>query len=207
MTTPSDAPRSDVGPSADTPFSIPVVNGQELTYAEAYRRFFEPNLPFVVTGLTNDWPACADWLTIGPAVNTRQPNWPLLEERFGESSVSVVDCSEAQSEDEQARSPAEMEFKDVIAMWRNGQGEKLYIKDWHLAKEARASGTGVPDDKPFYRVPHIFQDDWMHNYYRHSTNDDFAFVYFGRKGTFTPLHRDVCTYTMLPLAWYKRRTD
>ena len=50
------------------------------------------------------------------------------------------------------------------------------------------------EEEMFYKTRSIFKNDWMNNYYSNQTNDDFTFVYFGTKDTFTPLHRDVCEF-------------
>jgi hypothetical protein len=61
-----------------------------------------------------------------------------------------------------------MVLKAVLAAWRKGEGQNLYVKDWHLARQC-------PQDR-FYDTPDIFKDDWMNRYYCVDTEDDFRFV-------------------------------
>ena len=177
-------------------YTIPIIDGRNLDYPTAYTRFLAPNLPFIVTGLTDSWPASTEWLSS----NGEEPNWQFLEQLYGDAVVGVVDCNAPKDE----RCPEEMAFRDVIGNWRAGGGKGLYIKDWHLRRYMREkqSHNGGPsgsqaessamDEKDFYTVPRIFSDDWMARYYTECKQDDFAFVYFGTEGTGTPLHRDVC---------------
>lgn len=193
-------------------YQIPIVDGRTLTYEFAYECFFAPNLPFIVTGLMDEWPACHNWVL--PSSSTQddhaggEPHWEFLEREYGDVRVGVVDCSEPIDE----RCPEETGFKDVIARWRKGEGKGLYIKDWHLRRfvqekwktvrpaqpqsedQDRSNETKEGEEKEFYTVPNIFTDDWMDTYYTECKKDDFAFVYFGTEGTSTPLHRDVCEF-------------
>ena len=61
-----------------------------------------------------------------------------------------------------------MLLSDVLDAWRKGEGQKVYVKDWHLALQR-------PQDR-FYDTPDIFKDDWMNRYYCAETDDDFRFV-------------------------------
>lgn len=66
------------------------------------------------------------------------------------------------------------------------QGKAEYIKDWHLfqqIQQARGADAELP-----YSVPDLFRDDWMNNV--EAGQADFRFLYAGRKGSGTGLHRD-----------------
>lgn len=156
----------------DSQSTIPTVPSG-ISHAEAFDRFFVPNKPFIVKGGTSQWPASKKWIDHEASA----PDWEYLRESYGGQEVGVVDCGDPEL------CPSAMKFEDVIRLWEKGQGESLYIKDWHLKRASKEA---------FYESPAIFQDDWMNGYYANCTEDDFAFVYFGRKGTYTPLHRDVC---------------
>lgn len=198
----STIPAADEALPAD--YEISTIDGDALTYATAYERFFAPNLPFIAISLTDDWPACRDWVS----ADAGEPNWDLLQKEYGQAAVGVVDCSLPEDE----RLPDETTFGEVVRMWKRGEGKDLYIKDWHLRRHARrracpgdteaneAVQIGQEEKKrkiEFYTVPHIFSDDWMDSYYTDCKEDDFAFVYFGTQGTGTPLHRDVCEHTCI----------
>ncbi|OAV87752.1 hypothetical protein PTTG_00601 [Puccinia triticina 1-1 BBBD Race 1] len=110
---------------------------------------------------------------------------------------------------------ASMTFSQVAAHWEQKlrcldrvdqqegpatlEDEVIYVKDWHLIRmhslqqddhEAETRREGQKP-APFYRVPEIFMDDWMNDYYSAETDDDFRFVYMGERGTTTGLHTDV----------------
>lgn len=61
---------------------------------------------------------------------------------------------------------------EVFALWREGGGEGLYVKDWHLALAAEKAGRA-----PFYddRWAGMVADDWLNGFYR-SRGEDFRFV-------------------------------
>ena len=167
--------------SINPSFTIPTVS-PTLSYNEAFHRFFVPNRPFIIKDLTRSWPASKDW------IQSSLPNWDYLVRQYGNEKVTVHDCS---SQDAIDSNCSEMLFKEVVSIWKEGNGQSLYIKDWHLPLHRRKDhldNTGTP----FYDVPDLFKDDWMDHHARKETGDDFAFVYFGGKQTYTHLHRDVC---------------
>lgn len=91
--------------SVPADFNVPIITASECTYERVERDFFIPNLPFIVTGITNDWKAQRDWIInekkeAEDAVNgTREarqsvttPNWEYLSSEYGEFTVSVLQC-------------------------------------------------------------------------------------------------------------------
>lgn len=134
------------------------------------------------------------------------PDLEYLRARYGGYKVPV--------DEDGCRS--EMTLLEVLDIWegkkspRTSNGAKIYVKDWHLALQLEMFGSGGTKDDLFYATPGIFVDDWMNNYYRKFTSDDFRFVvchallfllicipisqYMGPAGTFTRLHRDVCRF-------------
>jgi hypothetical protein len=43
---------------------------------------------------------------------------------------------------------------EVLDIWESGQGEGLYVKDWHLLAELEKEGRGVGE---VYEVPECFR--------------------------------------------------
>ena len=184
---------------------LPHVDINRLTSAPTYREFLErylkPNKPVIIgRELVEYWPALLEWtLPVSSQHNAvKQINWQHLSDAYGDQEVSVADCSKVDSfgnlECDVAR------FRDVVSQWQRGDGQSLYVKDWHLARSvedpASPSTTPARGTVPFYATPDIFADDWMNAYYTAYTSDDFRFVYVGAAGTYTPLHRDVyCSYS------------
>ncbi|KZT71127.1 Clavaminate synthase-like protein [Daedalea quercina L-15889] len=151
----------------------------------AYRDFLErylfPNRPVLFSAaLVSSWSALSQWVI--KTDDSSRINWVFLAQAYGEQSVTVADCSTRDFSDQKRHT---MLFRDVVGLWRSGQGDSLYVKDWHLARAVH--------QEAFYNTPDIFRDDWMNAYYSACTSDDFRFVYVGAAGTFTPLHRDVYT--------------
>ena len=159
---------------------IPKV-ASNLSYTEAFRRFFIPNRPFITIGSAGSWPASSDWVDR----STHTPRWDYLIKRYGLQKVCVHDCASAG-----ASGVEDTTFEAVAAQWQAGGGSSLYIKDWHLPIHSEIHG--LDGTTPFYDVPDLFKDDWLHSFCRNDMRDDFAFVYFGARQTFTGLHRDVC---------------
>lgn len=159
-------------------FTIPIISASDYTYERIQEEFFIPNLPFIITGVTQAWPAQHDWITYGPSLSSseedavarkanalkedehntiekkqKMPNWDYLSRQYGEFEVSVLQCplpstsleDEEGNQQEDVRQEAsygsgetiEMKFNDAIELWKNGKGEAMYIKDWHLRREVR----------------------------------------------------------------------
>ncbi|OCH91721.1 Clavaminate synthase-like protein [Obba rivulosa] len=164
------------------------------TYHQFLEQYLIPNRPVIIgPSLVSSWPAFRDWVNRddGSIGSNSSINWDFLVREYGECEVTVADCSTRDFSDQKRETKL---LREVIDLWRSGQGDPLYVKDWHLArtlhgKPARPS----PGQRPFYSTPDIFRDDWMNAYYSACTADDFRFVYVGARGTFTPLHRDVYT--------------
>ncbi len=166
------------------------------SYDDFLNQYLMPNLPVIFgPALVQHWPAFSHWKkTTSKAIDATTTedtppsaiNWDFLSEHFGTFQVSVADCSQVDDLGNQERD--ERPFSDVVSAWTRGDGQSLYVKDWHLARHVEQGPLGA-----FYVTPDIFRDDWMNAYYSASTDDDFRFVYVGAQRTFTPLHRDVYT--------------
>jgi hypothetical protein len=140
-----------------------------------------PNQPCVLTGVGGEWRACREW-----ADQAGSARLDALRASFGSCTVSVHDC--AKSVAGRARI-SEMRLADVLDGWERGELASLYIKDWNLALSDPAA--------THYETPPHFASDWL-NGHAHATDQasDHRFVYVGRAGTFTPLHKDVlCSYS------------
>ncbi|KAI0647074.1 Clavaminate synthase-like protein [Trametes meyenii] len=148
--------------------------------------FLLPNKPVILgPSLIESWRAYKDWKREDGSIN-----WHTLKSEYGHFEVTVADCSTHEFSDQHRE---QMLFRDVVALWQEGKGQTLYVKDWHLARNLTTNQSPSASREAFYATPDIFRDDWMNAYYSAHTQDDFRFVYVGAAGTFTPLHRDVYT--------------
>ncbi|KAI0721070.1 Clavaminate synthase-like protein [Cerioporus squamosus] len=161
------------------------------SYAEFLNEYLLPNKPVIIgPSLISSWPALVRWTDEDGSIN-----WDYLKTAYGSCEVTVADCSTRDFSDQKRE---QMLFRDVVSLWQAGQGQSLYVKDWHLARTLATASHSVQGESglntdPFYTTPDIFRDDWMNAYYSARTSDDFRFVYVGAAWTFTPLHRDVYT--------------
>ncbi|KAL3824869.1 hypothetical protein ACJIZ3_020898 [Penstemon smallii] len=170
------------------------VNGKELSYVEFAQKYLSKNQPVILTGLTNDWRACRDWVS-----DDGKPDLRFFSAHFGSSIVQVAECGTREFTDQKR---VEMSVSEFTDRWLEDSGsddsQLLYLKDWHFVKEY--------PEYIAYSTPMFFRDDWLNLYldkYRmHDDPDtnlekneiicsDYRFVYMGRKGTWTPLHADV----------------
>ncbi|KAL2243690.1 UNVERIFIED_CONTAM: 2-oxoglutarate and iron-dependent oxygenase JMJD4 [Sesamum indicum] len=175
------------------------VNGKELSYGDFVEKYLARNQPVILTGLTEDWRACKDWVS-----DDGKPNLRFFSTHFGGSRVQVADCGTREFTDQKRIEMSVSEFIDRwLKLWISDNGgadgtSLLYLKDWHFVKEY--------PEYVAYRTPIFFLDDWLNlyldKYHMHDNPDsyqerdevscsDYRFVYMGAKGTWTPLHADV----------------
>ncbi|KAI0831326.1 Clavaminate synthase-like protein [Trametes gibbosa] len=156
------------------------------SYSEFLENYLLPNLPVVIgPSLIASWQAYARWRSDEGTIA-----WGKIKADYGHLDVTVADCATRDFSDQRRE---KMLFRDVVSLWETGQGQSLYVKDWHLARTSATGAFQTSSHSEFYVTPDVFRDDWMNAYYSAHTDDDFRFVYVGTMGTFTPLHRDVYT--------------
>ncbi|KAI9492732.1 hypothetical protein BDB00DRAFT_826953 [Zychaea mexicana] len=165
----------------------------------AYGHFLQhhllPNIPALFgPALTESWKARREWVEQSSNNNNNnnschdeqqdhseipamQPRFDYLKNEFGSAQVGVADCIERDFTDQKR---SEMSFDEFVKVWPAG---RYYLKDWHFVRS-------FPEYNA-YKVPHVFEDDWMNEYWLKDNKDDYRFVYMGGDGTFTPLHADV----------------
>lgn len=175
--------------SADVILRVP-----NISYPDFRKNHLLPNQPVLIgQELIENWPCLQHWKVVGPNVlaspfrtdETQRPsahsppNLEYMREKYGRFTVPV--------DEDGCRS--EKPLHEILDMWEgktesegDGDREKIYVKDWHLALqlESRETGTDSAEAfdgvRTFYTTPDIFSDDWMNLYYLKSTMDDFRFV-------------------------------
>ena len=142
------------------------------SYSYFLREHLQKNQPCLISStLVDSWPAFSLWVhdqEDSPTTTYSQPNLDYLRERYGGQTVSVAKCSSRAFSDQERE---ERPLREVIDLWKSGNGKGLYVKDWHLPKIMREKGY-----PPFYETPQIFRDDWMNAFWEEQGKDDFRFV-------------------------------
>ena len=201
--------------------AVPTVDASELSPDQFLERYMRPNLPVMITGLTDGWRATREWVS-ETSDGSRVVDMRAMSEAFGAAEVLVVNCDDALDTDLARR---QMRFHLYADWWRarddsspraspdaTGRDDpstkaKLYVKDWSMASD-------FPDYRAYVTPPH-FADDWLNAYWDERAQSaaassarqperDFEgadheadgggthrFVYCGVEGTWTPLHADV----------------
>ncbi|WVW85244.1 hypothetical protein I302_107282 [Kwoniella bestiolae CBS 10118] len=169
----------------------------ELSYEDFLNDHLIPNKPFILSSkATSYWSASARF-RLPTSKDVSKPNLSALRP-YAHHIVPVANTLQQQfSEFERT----ERSLGEVLDLWEKGEGNGLYVKDWHLMAEIEGEGRGVEE---VYEVPECFRDDWLNPPYtphpRLSTSNggnlsastsDFRFTYLGPPLTYTPLHRDV----------------
>lgn len=115
-------------------------------------RHLIPNEPLLlVSSSTSHWRARSTW-RVNPDSPSRssQPNLTGLR-AYPHHVVPVADTSKRQySEFERTERP----LGEVLDLWEKGEGEGLYVKDWHLSSTIEGEGRGVEE---VYEVPEPFR--------------------------------------------------
>lgn len=139
------------------------------SYDQFLKDCLEPNRPCLISPeLVASWNAFSLWVKKNENNETEEINWPYMKETYGDQIVTVAQClSRDFSDQERTQRP----LAEVIDLWTAGEGEGLYVKDWHLAKDLHRKG--LPS---FYETPDIFRDDWMNAFWESEGKDDFRFV-------------------------------
>ena len=149
--------------------AIPTVDASELSPEQFLQRYMRPNLPVMVTGLTDGWRATRDWVSV-TSDGSRVVDMRAMSEAFGAAEVLVVDCDEALDTD---LAREQMRFDRYADWWRarddpspraspdapprDRPNAKLYVKDWSMASD-------FPDYRAYVTPPH-FADDWLNAYW------------------------------------------
>ena len=180
-----------------------------------------PNLPVMITGLTDGWRATREWVS-ETSDGSRVVDMRAMSEAFGAAEVLVVNCDDALDTDLARR---QMRFRLYADWWRARRSSpretrrhraddpstkaKLYVKDWSMASD-------FPDYRAYVTPPHVRRRlaqrvlgrtrAVRRGVVRASPTKDFEdaptenekdgggthrFVYCGVEGTWTPLHADV----------------
>lgn len=140
----------------------------KLSYNDFYNKFLIPNIPCVITGVSEKW-ECKNWF------RNDQVDFEYMVKKLGalgHKKVPITNCSKKAYD---SHEKSTIYFHDFANYWknRNPKDDILYLKDWHLKNE-------LPGYE-FYRVPEFFGSDWLNEYLLDTNKDDYRFVYMGVK--------------------------
>lgn len=134
-----------------------------LSRAEFIERFEKPNLPVIITGLTNNWRAMKDWTLNSLA--KRSPD--LLLKTNGRSTNGKR---------------FRMKLSDFLSYCDDWNGEKpLYIFDKKILSSSELIGD--------YTVPDVFSED-LFDLMEDDDRPDYKWLLLGPNGSGSPFHTD-----------------
>jgi hypothetical protein len=112
-----------------------------------------PNRPFVLAAsVTSDWPSRQLWArqSANGSASVSRPNLAALR-TYGGQVVPVADTARREfSEFRRLERP----LSEVLDLWEQGDGEGLYVKDWHLLAEVEEQGRHAGE---IYEVVECFR--------------------------------------------------
>lgn len=172
---------------------IDVVDAANLSYDNFCSNYMYRNTPLVMTGLSDTWSCCNDWVMLDPTTGRPAPNLSHILKCFGKDIITVhvqpLSGFQLPQQRPQTSNTYNMTVADYITWWNDYNVEHhtnecveeplLYLKDWKFVASHPYADI--------YTCPHFFRDDWLNEAKNHS----YKFVYLGRKGTVTALHADV----------------
>lgn len=108
-----------------------------------------PNTPFILSSeVTTSWPARSKWVN-----SDSTPNLKGLR-MYEDQIVPVANTFRKEySEFERSERP----LREVLDLWQRGEGDGLYVKDWHLIAELERSGVAAGE---VYTVPECLRGEW-----------------------------------------------
>jgi hypothetical protein len=190
-----------------TPFlsrsDFKLITLQKMDYKTFHHNHMLGNFPALIDGLTDHWimrrlVRHGGWLKESGEVDMIH-----LAELYRPEPVKIQHADGKYEE---------VTFGDFAELW--SQNAAVYLKDWHFFRIRignSAAGiihkleTGLPSasssppgtavfplsGNEIAPTPALFCDDWVNEFLPLYRDTDYRFVYMGRKGTRTRLHRDV----------------
>ena len=177
----------DIDVSVSAVREEPQSDGKYLSSISAnlpYHEFFFDimmchNAGLIHSDATKSWPCLTNFVN-----ESGSANFEYLCKRFGHAEVPVAECHEKDTYD--SLQVHKWTFSKYLKYLEGDERRKLfYLKDWHFFQDFPL--------EPVYETPVYFSSDWLNEYWQEcqSGKDDYRFVYFGPKGSWTPWHADV----------------
>ena len=159
-----------------------------MSVVDFRKHFLHANTPCLIRGLDRSKHfsrVTSQWRTPESQVNRE---W--FQRHLGnETIVPVRQQSTATELDNEGRANECSTVNMTMREWcHDNRFTSLYLKDWHFQKWWE---TQYPNEPPLYSVPLLFRNDLLNKLLLTYTNGDYRFVYWGPRGSETPLHSDV----------------
>ena len=150
------------------------------------REYYSKQLPVLLRGGVDHWPALQRWT----------PDY--LQEHFGAAQIEVQFGREADDQYERnaGKHKKRMTMREFVALVRGGGDSN----DYYMT--ANNTRTSLPGLEPLFQDVSDFASGYRDAASVHSAN----FLWFGPRGTFTPLHHDLTNNMLIQIFGRKRVT-
>ncbi|KAL7568738.1 hypothetical protein ACA910_021731 [Epithemia clementina (nom. ined.)] len=154
---------------------IPRMHCRDLSYDRFTGQFMYPNLPVLIQGLTDDWRACREWVTVAKNEDNDNdnkegtdnklpryiPNLNYLAQEFGSDSVSV------QMQTHKGLGPTrptpcdDMTVQEYVDWWMSHHSSQQNQQDKTTGVSSSGSDASFPSSSPPRETtPLLYLKDW-----------------------------------------------